>query len=137
MGGVEPGISAMEIWFADVPHRQGFRVHEANRGDMENEPRPSSESPPTPAHFTAVPRKPRLIRQGKVRRPKTAASRPPNACPRGGQSIRGAVKAQRCERYAEILTKNTEAPWSYLLLVNNRAAQREDINSPYADRHFC
>ena len=46
---------------------------------------------------------------------------------KGSQRTRDVVKAQRSERYAEILTKNTETPWSYLLLVNDRAARREDI----------
>ncbi len=39
---------------------------------MENEPNPAAESPAPPAQFTAVTRKPRLIWQGKERRPKTA-----------------------------------------------------------------
>ena len=57
----------------------------------------------------------------------SAAPRPPNPYPRGGQRTRDVVKAQRSERNAEILTKNTETPWSYLLLVNDRSARREDI----------
>jgi hypothetical protein len=39
---------------------------------MENEPPAVEPSPTSPAQFTAVPRKPRLIWQGKERRPKTA-----------------------------------------------------------------
>ena len=39
---------------------------------MENEPKSPAESSAPTAQFTAVPRKPRLIWQGKERRPKTA-----------------------------------------------------------------
>jgi hypothetical protein len=46
---------------------------------------------------------------------------------KGSQRTRDVVKAQRSERYAEILTKNTDTTWNYLLLVNDRAARREDI----------
>ena len=43
---------------------------------MENMPNPAPETPDAPARFTAVPRKPRLIWQGKERRPKTAEPMP-------------------------------------------------------------
>ena len=65
-----------ELRIADVPPRQGFRAREANGGGMENEPISTAVPPASPAPFTAVPRKPRLIRQGKECRSKTAEAVP-------------------------------------------------------------
>ena len=53
---------------------------------------------------------------------------PAKPYPRGGQRTHDVVKAQRSERYAEILTKSTCTVWNYLLLVNDRATRREHIN---------